>query len=56
MAKISGNYFTIWYYYGEYKIGITRLYQWVAWGEDEEAVRAEFLLLHKEAHIKRIND
>ena len=55
MNKISGQYFTIWYYFGEYRVGVTKLYQYVIWADDEESATAQFKLEHWGAHIKRIS-
>lgn len=53
-AKIDGQYFEIYYYYGEYRVGVTKVYRTVEWGSDEESARAAFLSENKGATIKWI--
>jgi len=52
MNKIEGQYYTITYYFGEYRVGVTKTYQFVTWASDEESARAELLMNYKGARIK----
>lgn len=55
MEKISGQYYTIWYYYGEYYIGQTKVYREVIWADDEFSAKEQFFFEHPSAVIKNIN-
>lgn len=54
MGKISGQYYTVWYYFGEYRVGQTKVYHIVTWADDEDGARAEVLLNYHGAKIKNI--
>lgn len=53
--KIDIQYFHIYYYYGEYRVGMTKVYHTVIAGVDEDSARAEFHTEFKGAHIKNMN-
>lgn len=53
-GKIDGQYWDIFYYFGEYHAGVTRVYHTVLWAVDEEAARVEFYRENKGAAIKYI--
>lgn len=54
-SKIDIQYFHIYYYYGEYRVGATRVYHTVIAAADEDSARAEFHIEYKGAHIKNIS-
>lgn len=54
MEKINGQYFTIYYYFGEYHVGQTKVYNTTMWSADEDSARAEFKMEYLNANIKYI--
>lgn len=53
--KINGKYYTVCYYFGEYRVGLTKTYQLTIWSADEESARAEVIFNYKGAKIKWVN-